>query len=537
MNFTSEIISVLPSKLATIEYTTKDDRDLKTNCIHDSFGQLGNEDLHTPLYNRSRPYRSTTCKLDHINSEVLQCEGRITVHDYKPRYYRFSFGYHCEELVRPSLSNLSFNFTISGQTNETTCTEIPELDDGFFNCHQLYLHTSLPNLVGISSTDILGKLRVLGPLMGILLSSNGRLCYKYAQELSCHIIYPECDPIKRRVINPCKESCSEFFEACSKIVTSALKRLDYKGSYFSPKLTLGRILSEFVDCNYLPVLNGPIPCYYKPVTCDPPPNVTNARIINGIKPNEIYLAKSQVEYECLNQTFQMEGTSTITCLYSGHWDKTLMCERRDKGSNPLSIVLPFLLIPIFVFILTHIIKRHVLKKKKTHEYLTRGKKYDAFVCYEYNPVDQGFAEDTITMELEEKCDPSFKLCLHRRDFKAAWDIMWNIRNAIQNSNSAIIVMSQEYVDSLWCKEEFEQCYMEHMKDSAFRLFVIMMQPVEDLKNTSEYMKSFFTYKTYLERGDPELFRKICDYLSWVKKPNNTGNIKRKKDLDEEEELI
>ena len=56
------------------------------------------------------------------------------------------------------------------------------------------------------------------------------------------------------------------------------------------------------------------------------------------------------------------------------------------------------------------------------------------------------------------------------DFKAAWDIRWNIRNAIENSNSAIIVMSQDYVDMLWCKEEFEQCYMEHMKDSALKLF-------------------------------------------------------------------
>ena len=59
--------------------------------------------------------------------------------------------------------------------------------------------------------------------------------------------------------------------------------------------------------------------------------------------------------------------------------------------------------------------------------------------------------------------------------------MWNINNAIKNSNSAIIIMSQDYVDSLWCKEEFEQCYMEHMKDPAFKLFVIMMQPADSLE--------------------------------------------------------
>ena len=74
-----------------------------------------------------------------------------------------------------------------------------------------------------------------------------------------------------------------------------------------------------------------------------------------------------------------------------------------------------------------------------------------------------------------------------------------------------------------------------MKDPAFKLFVIMMQPVENLKKASEYMESFFTHKTYLERGDPELFRKIGDYLSWVKKLKNTGNIRRKKYREEDEE--
>ena len=92
-------------------------------------------------------------------------------------------------------------------------------------------------------------------------------------------------------------------------------------------------------------------------------------------------------------------------------------------------------------------------------------------------------------------------------------------------------MSQDYVDSLWCKEEFEQCYVEHMKDPAFKLFVILMQPVEELEETSEYMKSFFTNKTYLERNDPKLFKKITDYLLQVKKQKRVG----KKDWEEEHE--
>ena len=112
---------------------------------------------------------------------------------------------------------------------------------------------------------------------------------------------------------------------------------------------------QFVSYNRLQLLtsvNSPIPYNYKPVTCDPPTNVTNGRIINGIKINDIYLAKSEVECKCLNETFRMEGTNTITCLYSGHSYKIPRCKRRDKGSTPLSIVLPLLLIVMILFMLT-----------------------------------------------------------------------------------------------------------------------------------------------------------------------------------------
>ena len=279
-------------------------------------------------------------------------------------------------------------------------------------------------------------------------------------------------------------------------------------------------LSDIINCNYLPSVNDSIPCLYKAVICGSPPNITNARFVKGDKANdETYRSKSQLQYECLDETFWMEGNDTVICRASGEWYKIPKClKRKDRSMNPLHVVLPVLIIPLLVFMMSHIIRRNVCGRNKNQDSLIRSREYDAFVCYDYDEEDQDFAENEIRKEFEEKYDPPFKLCLHRRDFKAAWDIMWNIRNAIQNSNSAIIVMSQNNVDSLWCKEEFEQCYVEHMKDPAFKLFVIMMEPVEELKGTSQYMKSFFESKTFLERNDPKLFNKIGNYLSWVKKP-------------------
>ena len=68
------------------------------------------------------------------------------------------------------------------------------------------------------------------------------------------------------------------------------------------------------------------------------------------------------------------------------------------------------------------------------------------------------------------------------------------------------------MDSMWCKEEFTHCYIENMKDSTFNPFVIMMQPAGTLLNSSNYMKTFFAEKTYLQVNDPEVFTKLATHL-------------------------
>ena len=57
------------------------------------------------------------------------------------------------------------------------------------------------------------------------------------------------------------------------------------------KLAHINISADF-NSDYLPSVNDPVPCSYNPVTCDLPPNITNARIINRTEQNGTYLAMS-----------------------------------------------------------------------------------------------------------------------------------------------------------------------------------------------------------------------------------------------------
>ena len=220
-----------------------------------------------------------------------------------------------------------------------------------------------------------------------------------------------------------------------------------------------------------------------------------------------------VQYACINETFDMRGNGSITRLYSGQWSHPPpRCIHHIINSlHPLLVVLPIL---IMCFIVYMGLAYCACCSQTKHQNLRRNRHYDAFVCYCYEGQDPDFAEKIIPQELEQKY--GFRLCIHRRDFKAGLDIKWNIMNAIRNSNSTIIIMSQDYINSLWCMEEFEDCYKENMKDPAFKLFVILMQPPDTLNITNEYIKSFFAKKTYLERDDDKLFLKIAEYLTWVK---------------------
>ena len=141
---------------------------------------------------------------------------------------------------------------------------------------------------------------------------------------------------------------------------------------------------------------------------------------------------------------------------------------------------------------------------------------------------QNHVRNTIHPKLEQEADPPFKLLFHERDFRADTLILTNIVNAIRNSNAAIIIMSQDYVDAKWCRAEFEECMVESMEDPRYKLFVIMMQPHGTLENCTDYMNKYFREKTYLDKNDPNLYDKLVESLRALQSPE--GEIEQETPL-------
>ena len=231
---------------------------------------------------------------------------------------------------------------------------------------------------------------------------------------------------------------------------------------------------------------------------------------------DVYQLHDVVQYTCINDKFEIIGNTSITCLYTGEWSH--LPPRCSRGNNlhPLALVLPVLLIPVVMLLLGTII---IKVKANAINVLSRAREFDAFVCYKFD-TDNHYVINDMMESFEKLCDHPLKLFIHGRDFIPGIPIVDNIKDAIAKNNSAIIVMSEAFIDSDWGPEEFAHCYLENMKDPAFKIFMIMMQPAECLDNLSEYMKSFMESRTYLSKYDPQLFHKIGSYLLWLKMPKD-----------------
>ena len=294
------------------------------------------------------------------------------------------------------------------------------------------------------------------------------------------------------------------------------------------------MFSKYLNCDYLPSFNGDGSCFYRHVQCHDIPKVKFASLfINRTEDKETVL-----QYSC-NEGFTLVGNNTMTCI-NGSWSKTPP-QCKPNTSPIMAIITIIFTILTIVVTITLVICKIRLKAKRTvvlkrledcvddelNEIddplkhfrrvegkdnvspLKRNRDFDAFVLYHFDSNDS-FVVNYLLPELEET--RNFNLYIHSRNFTPGLDIKDNIEEAIEGSNSAIIIMSQGFVDSMWCKEEFTHCYIENMKDAAFNLFVIMMQPADTLVNISPYMKTFIANRTYLQVNEPELFAKLARHL-------------------------
>ena len=292
-----------------------------------------------------------TCTLSGLGT--VSCRGRVNIQDYIPRNFSVSFGFHCDWFRIHSLQGLSYNISFTKQSNETNgCINYLHLRHTKV-CSEFYHHTSLPNLAGYERLPQIQESLQYIRTYEVIAVMGGR-CQQHLEEILCHVFLPKCDARTQQVIHPCREMCWEIKDGC-------LQKWSFMATKLFPKYGKDRVedsysdLSNGFDCDYLPSVYGSIPCFYKQVTCDSPPDVTNSTKILKDTNKDVYQMHDVVLYTSINETFQMVGNSSITCLYNGEWSHfPPRCvpgkEVKNSVLNFVYIILPIVLVLAFFII-------------------------------------------------------------------------------------------------------------------------------------------------------------------------------------------
>ncbi|XP_046381324.2 toll-like receptor 4 [Haliotis rufescens] len=131
----------------------------------------------------------------------------------------------------------------------------------------------------------------------------------------------------------------------------------------------------------------------------------------------------------------------------------------------------------------------------------REYEYNAFISYANE--DRDFALHMFIEKLER--EGNLQLCLHHRDFIPGEPIAANILSAIQKSKFVIIVLSPNFLDSYWCRYEFEMARMEGLYTE--RNMVVLVKYQEVLPNLVPrdllYMMHTHTFLEYPQNVDDQ----------------------------------
>ncbi|XP_004598527.2 toll-like receptor 2 isoform X2 [Ochotona princeps] len=136
-------------------------------------------------------------------------------------------------------------------------------------------------------------------------------------------------------------------------------------------------------------------------------------------------------------------------------------------------------------------------KRKPKKAPSRDICYDAFVSY--SEQDSYWVENLLVQELEN-FNPPFRLCLHKRDFVPGKWIIDNIIDSIEKSHKTVFVLSENFVQSEWCKYELDFSHFRLFDENNDAAILILLEPIEKKAIPQRFCKlrKIMNTRTYLE---------------------------------------
>ncbi|XP_071113307.1 toll-like receptor Tollo [Haliotis cracherodii] len=151
-----------------------------------------------------------------------------------------------------------------------------------------------------------------------------------------------------------------------------------------------------------------------------------------------------------------------------------------------------------------------------------GRTYDAFVSYSSH--DERLVVKEMAPMLEEGKGEErgrlYRLCLHYRDFPVGDCIADTIIESIEASKRTIMLLSDNFLASEWCRYEFQTAHHHVLKERSHRLIIVLLHDIDDRKLDPD-LRVHLKAGNFLRFNDPWFWEKL--YFALPDVPVEKGN--------------
>ncbi|XP_026317442.1 toll-like receptor 2 [Hyposmocoma kahamanoa] len=244
----------------------------------------------------------------------------------------------------------------------------------------------------------------------------------------------------------------------------------------------------------------------------------------------IKFAGNPIVCDCQNQVFltslnehkeQVEDYTMLTCAIDGqpisNVTVSTLCPKRDLLESILfRVLLPVLLIFAGLIALVVAIYFRYGQAIKIFLYargwclcclkeeeLDAKRPFDVFISFSHDDEEYVVKELLTLLEKED-----YKTCVHMRDWVIGEWIPKQISVSIEISRRTLIVLSRNFVKSVWGMLEFRMAHASMLNEGRARLIVVVLDDVMEADDLDPELKTYLRTNTYLEKSDPWFWDKL-----------------------------